>query len=248
MRRFFVEPEAIESQNATITGSEANHIRNVLRLKAGDRICLIDGRGGEFEAELLQLSAVGVRARILSQKIMAPEPKPGIILAQAMLKDRKMDELVSQMTEVGVDEWIPFFCKRSIPKPAPLKLASRMARWEKIAGQSLKQCRRSKLLRIREPTTLDRVLDAGRSCDVKLLFWENETGPLKTCTEIACETPPQSILAIVGPEGGFAQDEVDAARRTGFSVIGLGPRILRAETAGVAAGVLLQYIFGDMGR
>jgi 16S rRNA (uracil1498-N3)-methyltransferase len=247
MRRFFLDPAAIQDGQATITGTEANHIKNVLRLKPRDRICLVNGLGREFEAEIVQISAGEVRVCVVKETLLPIRNKPRFLFAQAMLKDGKMDDLLRQLTEVGIDEWIPFFSRRSIPKPDPSRIAGRYERWGKIVKESVKQCRRTELPRLHEPVTMERIIEIGRSCDLKIIFWENETGAAKESLDPMRGKDCRNILAVVGPEGGFDPDEVKEAQQNGYISLGLGPRILKAETAALAAAVLIQYVFGDMG-
>lgn len=238
MRRFFTDAEMFNGQKAIITGAEVRHIRNVLRLGVGDHIILFNGKGQEFQAEILQVSSECVEVLILHALDISRESFANITIAQSFLKEKKMDDLIRPMSELGINHWIPFISERSVSRPDEKRITSRLERWNAIAKESLKQCRRSKMLKIGQLMSFEQVLSVGNSCDVKLIFWENASAPIPT--------HGKSIIAISGPEGGFSNSEIDIAQNAGFIPVTLGPRILRAETAAVAAATVLQYCFGDM--
>ncbi|MGB5750380.1 MAG: 16S rRNA (uracil(1498)-N(3))-methyltransferase [Desulfobacterales bacterium] len=246
MRYFFVEPSLVTGPVVSVTGTEAHHIKNVLRLKPGDGLKLFDGTGFEYEAAIVSVSAKDVTVKIQRKLTAAVQPGVRIIVAQAFLKEKKMDDLVRKLCELGVAQWIPFFSQRSIPRPDTKRMAVRSRRWQRIATEAVKQCRRIDTPRIREALSFDEILDFSSSCELKLVFWENESSRLNA--DLASEeNRPQKIMVMLGPEGGFADQEINMVRNCGFISAGLGPRILRAETATIAAVTLVQYLFGDMG-
>ena len=159
-----------------------------------------------------------------------------------------MDDLVRKLCELGVARWIPFFSQRSIARPDASRLAGRSRRWHRIAAEALKQCRRIDLPAIAAACSFNEVLDYSKACDLKIVFWENESAPLRRDIESKEKPSNGKILLMLGPEGGFTRGEIELAQRSGFIVAGLGPRILRAETATLAAVTLVQYLFGDMGQ
>ena len=246
MRRFFVPSHSLSGNNSVITGDDANHIRNVLRLKPGDVIELIDGTGLECDARIVRMLSGKVEVSILQRRSSEPRPSPRLIIAQAILKDNKPDTIVRQITEMGIHEWVPFAAHRSVPVLNPERIRSRKDRWEKIAIEALKQCRRSTLLNISDLLTYDAMLAHGRHCDVKLIFWEDESPSRPFDLPDANAGSVQSIMAVIGPEGGFTPEEIAAARACGYMTISLGPRILKADTATLAVSTLLQYGYGDM--
>lgn len=247
MRRFFIEQTKITSTKIFITGSNAAHIKKVLRMKSGDRIELFDGRGFEYEARIENLLAGSIEVSITKRFLSASESPVQIIVAQALLKDRKMDSLTRQLTEIGITKLIPFTSIRSVPRPDKKRLSARRKRWEKIAIEALKQCRRGIVTRIGETITFNDVIKIDDECDLKIVFWENESKPVSYAVQQVHDRHYKKILAVLGPEGGFTEKEIEDARACGFVTASLGPRILRAETATVAACTILQYLFGDMG-
>jgi 16S rRNA (uracil1498-N3)-methyltransferase len=247
MRHFFIEPSPALNSLVAIRKSDAHHIKNVLRLKPGDRIKLFDGVGFEYETVIRKMSAAKVDVEILSRGRAALRSGAQIMVAQAFLKEKKMDDLVRKLCELGVVKWIPFFSQRSIPRPDASRLAGRHRRWQRIASEALKQCRRVDLPQIAEALSFDAVLNVGKTCDLNIVFWKNESSPLHSGIGSNEKHPVKKVLLMLGPEGGFTQHEIQRAEDSGFITAGLGPRILRAETATLAAVTLVQYLFGDMG-
>lgn len=248
MRYFFAEKIAATGAKMTVCGAEAQHAKKVLRLHPGDTIGLFDGCGTVCAARIERFVPDGIVVEIVGTVPTASESPVEIIMAQAFLKDKKMDGLARQLTELGIARWMPFFAKRSIPAPDPQRLAGRLARWQKISREALKQCQRARLMAIEPLGTLQDVLRRAMTSDVKILFWENQPQPMDLREVLPPGTCPQKVFAIVGPEGGFSPPEVEAAVAGGFFTAGLGPRILKAETAAVAAATLLQFVFGDLGK
>jgi len=248
MRRFFIEKSKITCPIIFITGSDAAHIKKVLRMKLGDRIGLFDGMGFEYEARIENLLAGSVEVSITKRFLSASESPVQIIVAQALLKDKKMDILARQLTEIGITKLIPFTSIRSVPRPDKKRLSARRKRWEKIAIEAIKQCRRGHVTEIGETITFNDIIKIiDDECDLKLVFWENESKPISDAVQQVHDRHYKKILAVLGPEGGFTEKEIEDARASGFATASLGPRILRSETAAVAACTILQYIFGDMG-
>jgi len=247
MRHFFIDPSQATNSVVAIEQSEAHHIKNVLRLKPGDRIKLFDGTGFEYEAVIKNMSAAKVDVEILGKFWAALKSGAQIMVAQAFLKEKKMDDLVRKLCELGVAKWIPVFSQRSIARPDPSRLAVRTRRWHRIAAAALKQCRRIDMPEIAAALSFEEVLAFSKTCDLNIVFWENESTPLDRGIGSDEKNGVEKILLMLGPEGGFTRKEIELAEHSGFIVAGLGPRILRAETATLAAVTLVQYLFGDMG-
>jgi 16S rRNA (uracil1498-N3)-methyltransferase len=229
-----------------ITGSDAHHLRDVLRLQAKDQIVVFDGSGLEYRAQVVSVSSQKVRIEILGQLKRETEAALDLTIAQGYLKDKKMDGLVRQLTELGVVRWVPFLSRRSVPEPDQQRLHRRYRRWRKISLEALKQCGRNRTMAIESVVSFADALHIGASYDTKIIFWE-ESKHNKTMNQVV-PTRPSSIFIMIGPEGGFEKDEILMARKEGFALMGLGPRILKAETAALAAAVMAQFVFGDMGQ
>ena len=248
MRRFFIKSIDEDKPTVSLSGSEAKHIKNVLRFKPGDMIRVFDGSGCEYDAVIKHLSTAKTEL-VLSRKLSAATAESSIqlMVAQGFLKQKKMDTLVRQLSELGMTRWIPFFSERSVPRPDKKRLAARLQRWQKIAQESFKQCGRSILPQISPPVSFEEVLALGQAYTLKYIFWENESQALLQKSDIRLPKPGYRIIIVLGPEGGFTPREIEKAKDCGFEVAGLGPRILRAETATLVACTLMQYLYGDLG-
>ncbi len=245
MRRFYIPETDASGRTDIITGSDARHIRNVLRMQPGDPILLFDGSGSDYHAEIVALSPNRIEVVIKEKHPSKTESHLEIILAQAVLKDRKVDEIIRQITELGVTTVIPFLAHRSVSRPDPEKFTARKIRWQKIAREALKQCGRSLVPDIRDVVSFEEMLAQTRTAQAKILFWENEPTPLTSWRKPFNQ---KSVAVIMGPEGGFTEEEVARAASFGYQTAGLGPRILKADTATVTACALVQYLLGDMGK
>lgn len=242
MRRFFINPEELEKNRPRVTGPDVKHMKKVLRLTSGDRISLIDGTGYEYVAEIRELSQDAALVEIVSRQWSLSESPLELTVCQGFLKDKKMDDLVRHLTELGMSRWIPVLCERAVARPDPRRMTERIKRWETIAIEALKQCGRAKPPEISDLMTLSELFEMKKVFDRRYLFWENEETPLDDP-----ETGgSKKILILLGPEGGFSEREVADAQLAGFTSVSLGPRILRAETAALAASALIQYLFGDI--
>ena len=247
MRRFFIHPQELNQKTGLISGSDAKHIIKVLRLKESDRLFLFDGNGYDYEAEIVRVSPEKVTVNILEKFPSKSEPVVHITVAQALLKDRKMDDIIRQITELGIFRWIPFPAHRSVSRLDRRRLSARMERWERIAKESLKQCGRNMTPAILSADSFEAMLSLSENSDLKIIFWENETEAL-TDFKAPHEKPVKHIFMGIGPEGGFTEQEIEKATACGFKTLSLGPRILKSDTATVAACTLIQYLYGDLGQ
>ncbi len=246
MRRFFIKQSETAVPISVITGSDARHIKKALRLKPGDIITLFDGAGSEYEARIISLSADSVNVSIMRSFPSTTESPIQIIVAQAFLKQRKMDNLVRQLTELGITKWVPFISRRSVPRPDNKRLAVRTNRWKKISKEALKQCNRGRIMEIWPTVSFEDTFNISKQSNLKIAFWENESKPVNLALAQS-NKHFNNIFIMIGPEGGFTSQEIEKVKACGFITAALGPRILRAETATIAASVLIQYLFGDMG-
>lgn len=258
MQKFTINPEQILPEAGggpsciRITGQDARHMGKVLRLKPGDRVSMTDGRGTDYQGQVSRITGDAVEVEILSHSLSRTESFLDLTVCSAMLKDKKMDGVIRELVQIGVTAWVPFFASRSVPGPDPKKLARRLERWQAIARESLKQCRRSREIDIPFPCSFDGVLALAADAGHRIAFWEGAHRPLvMTPAETGGageETGRVTAVVLIGPEGGFTESEIERAKAAGFASYSLGPRILRAETAAVTAAVLIQYLLGDLGR
>lgn len=235
----------MSGETAVIQGTEAHHITAVFRLKIDDEIILVDGTGVEYKARITETGRHRVLADVYETYTAMTESPIKLMVGQGYLKDKKMDMLVRHLTEIGVTHWMPVRTAYSVPQPDRKSVAAKMRRWEAISRESVKQCGRTRPPEIGLPLTLPEALAQGRDMEVKIIFYENENQPFADTMKAAAPNP-SGVMALFGPEGGFSEDEVRQARAAGFITASLGPRIMRAETASIAACTLIQHLFGDM--
>lgn len=244
MRRFFVEEMDKGSTRARIAGAELTHLKKVLRLSAGAEVVLFNGRGLEMRAVIEEMGKDSAEVRITGPIEETRESPVEITLLQAFVKGNKPEFIIQKATELGATAISFYSTERTVPlTPNP----KREARWRKISIGAAKQCRRSVLPQISVGGTLTEVLSdwAGRG-GLKLALWEGvgKSGAIKET--LRSGSGARGVVVLVGPEGGFSKEDMEAARGAGFICVGLGPRILRAETAAVAMLALLQYELGDL--
>ena len=246
MRHFFIERSSITGNTAVIVGADVRHIITVLRMRPGDPITLYDESGMSHSAQINALSRRRIDVSIMESHMSVTESPVQITVGQATLKAGAMDSLVRQLTELGIAEWMPFVAERSIPRPDRKRLGPRLSRWQAISRQALKQCGRSREMKIHPVKSFAGMMTAAEAYDLSVVFYEDEDEPLKA--GMTRNHPSvRRILVLIGAEGGFTEREIDQATAAGFIPAGLGPRVLKAGTATVAACSLLQYLFGDMG-
>lgn len=247
MRRFFLHREAISSHAPTIIGPDVKHIRTVLRLKPGHEIVVFDGEGAEYRARIEASTAQGVRLLILDKKASTAESSAHIAIGQALLKGRKVDAVVRQLTELGTTAFLPFVAERSVSLPDPARMNERSQRWEMIAREALKQCGRCLPLIVGPVVPFDQLVKDCRSYRHKFIFHNDcLSGTLRP--QLGNDCVSGNVIALIGPEGGFSNREIGLALHHGFSCISLGPRVMKADTAAVAAATVLQFTMGDLGQ
>jgi len=245
MSRFYVPTPQIEKGMLRIEGDEVKHIRRVLRLKAGDEIIVFDSLGKEYKGMIIKETISSVVIKIQNIFLSKRDSPLDVTLAQSLLKGEKMDYLIQKATELGVKEIIPFFSSRSVPLLEKSGRLKRHHRWGRIAIEASKQCGRGVVPKIESLQDYSEMLQIASPGSLRLILWEREGGRLKEVLERSKEKT--RIFFIIGPEGGFSQEEVEEAKRSGFIPVTLGRRILRAETASLCLLSILQYEQGDIG-
>ncbi|NTV15738.1 MAG: 16S rRNA (uracil(1498)-N(3))-methyltransferase [Desulfobulbaceae bacterium] len=243
MRRFFLSCKPPDNGLLKITGPEVHHLKNVLRLKSGSRVIFFDGQGCEYEAELENLASHEISARIISHRQEAAE-RCRVCLAQGLLTGQKMDLVVQKATELGISAILPFTSRYSAVREAS---TNKIQRWQRIAREACKQCQRTREPEILPVTGWTESLELASQYDLTVVFWEKEaTNTLEHLRTLITKQPPTSLLFLIGPEGGLTSEEIAQAREKHAQIIGLGKRILRAETASLTAAALVQYLVGNL--
>ena len=245
-RRFYILPDHVKNETAHISGREAHHIRVVLRMVAGDQVVLFDGIGNEYNARIRSIQPNRVYFDIIGTLQSTAEPRCRVTIAQALLKKKKMDGLIRQLTEIGIARFVPFVSRRSVPKPAASKMVTKRNRWETIAIEAVKQCRRGRPPKVGPLVSFDDLVNAIDHPNVRIILWENATKPLADCLNEKTLDGISEVLLTLGPEGGFSKSEIESAEENGFLIASLGPRILRAETAALTASVIAMHQLGEL--
>ncbi|MFO7890547.1 MAG: RsmE family RNA methyltransferase [bacterium] len=241
---YFVEPKNVFDEELVISGEEAHHLSRVMRKKKGDCIWAVDGEGGAYEVEIYNKDKKKIQCKILKRRRCIGEPVANLTLAQGVLKKEKFELLIQKATEIGVSRIIPMLSKKTVVKPGKNK----KARWSTIARSAMKQCCRSIIPEITEPLSLNKVLSQGIDCSLRFIAQAQEDSkPLQHYFTDSKNFFHKKALIVVGPEGGFTEEEVNLAQEQGFKKISLGPRRLRAETAGIVLSALVLSELGELG-
>ncbi len=244
MRRFFTDEIDEANLRATIRGGEFHHLVHVLRQKKGDRFNVFDGRGREFAAILEEVGSGIAIAKIVDRiEDDYVEPCLDLVLAQGITREEKMGIIIQKATELGVSTIIPLKTERAIPRINEFKARTKRERWQRIATEATKQCRRKMIPDVKPPIPLSEFCKEPFD-GLKLILWEEE-GECRLSDVV--KKGSRAIVITIGPEGGFSLNEIDDARRNGFISVTLGRRILRTETASIAALSILLHISGDLG-
>lgn len=239
MHSCYVPPAQVSKDAIRIGDEERHHLLNVLRLKAGDPVHIFDGEGNSYTAILGDTRLPALYASIIKHQFH-PHTPPHITLFQGLPKSDKMDLVVQKTTEIGVNRIVPTICQRSIPIRSETAQAKLQARWQRIANEAAKQCRRSRFAIIHDAKAIERCFEQAAHFDLSILLWENEEEwGIKEV--LRRHTSAESIGLFVGPEGGFSAEETETAIQCGILPATLGPNILRTETAGIVGAAIVMY-------
>ena len=242
MYQFFVEPSQIQDKKVIITGSDVNHIKNVLRLKPGEEIAVRNGVDGrEYRCGIEEFAQDQAICSLRFVKEEGVELPSKVYLFQGLPKADKMELIVQKAVELGVYEVIPLAVKRCVVKLDEKKARAKANRWQGIAEAAAKQSKRGVVPVVKEPMTMKEAAAYARGMDVKLIPYELAEDMAHTQKVIESIRPGESVAVFIGPEGGFEEGEVAEAIAAGIEPITLGKRILRTETAGLAVLSWLMY-------
>ena len=254
MRRF-CRPgaEFTEGQTIALDAEESAHAARVLRLRRGQRVLVFDGKGGEYEAELVEVNARACLCRVLHPSQPAPELPVEVTLLFGLAKREAAEWIIQKAVELGVAQLRPFVCSRAVPKvrEAPKTNEStnaRMERWRRIIRDATKQCGRARLAQIEEPIAWSELLPQTPPDASRIVCWEESRDTEAPLSQALAEMKIGSRCALwlaIGPEGGFTPEEIAVAQEAGYRSCSLGPRILRAETAAIAA---LSAVLAELGQ
>jgi 16S rRNA (uracil1498-N3)-methyltransferase len=241
LTRVFVDDDLAIGQRLTVEGSAGNHIVRVLRSRVGDELTIFNGRGGEYGASIEEIRRDTVQVSVREHRDVERESRFDLTLAQGISRGERMDWVVQKATELGVTRIVPVFTERSVVQLDERQAAKKVQHWRGIAVSACEQCGRNVVPEIAVPVTLYGLLEKPPGRGISLLL-----SPTAQQRVVDIAGSPAGATVLIGPEGGLARVEHDAAAMAGFTSVRMGPRVLRTETAAVCALTLLQQTFGDL--
>lgn len=243
MQHFFVPPSQAGEAEIRITGSDVNHMKNVLRMKAGEKVTVSDGNNRRYLCKIREYSDTGEEAflTVIERLENDTELPSKIYLFQGLPKQDKMELIVQKAVELGVYQIIPVAMKRCVVKFDEKKAQKKTKRWQDISESAAKQAGRGIVPEVKEVLAWKEALAAAEKLDVLLLPYELARGMADTKKLLASLHPGQSVGVFIGPEGGFEKAEVEEALAAGAHAVTLGKRILRTETAGITTLSVLMF-------
>ena len=242
MHRFFVEEPAMGENSITITGGDVNHIKNVLRMSVGDKICVINGQNNkEYYCEITAVGNDAVDTRICEIRESDQELGNEVVLFQGLPKSDKMELIIQKAVELGVHTIVPVSTDRTVLKLDAKKEANKRKRWMSISESAATQSGRLRIPEVTPVVSYREALEIAKKMDVRLIPYELAEGMEKTRELMSSIQPGQSVAVFIGPEGGFESSEIEKAMEIGAWPITLGKRILRTETAGLVTLAMLVY-------
>ena len=250
MNRFFVDVENIIEQENYIRmddQEDRKHLLKVLRLNIGDCVEISDGCGYVYIAEIQSISESAIDLKLLEKRKSEAEPDVKITLFQSIPKSDKMEIIIQKTVELGITEIVPVISRRTVVRLHSKNEQKKLERWRKIASEAAKQCKRGIIPNVHPPISFEQMLEQICQYDFVVIPYEKEK-ELGLKDLLKNRGPAwKKIGIVIGPEGGFAEEEISTAKRAGAVSVTLGPRILRTETAGFVALSIFMYEIGDLG-
>lgn len=254
MQRYFVPSEQFSESSVRIAGDDAYHLAKVMRARPGEGVIVSDGRGRVVRAELERIGVDEVSARIVESIRSMQEPKVQVTIAQGLPKADKMEYVIQKCTEIGAVRFVPFHSARTIVQYDAKKTAKRIERWAKIAKEAAEQAHRDRVPDVSTPCSWAKLMGLIADYDAAFFCYERaSTVPFREALQAIWsgwdwhDDSRSRVLLIVGPEGGFTEEEAAEAEQSGAAPVGLGARILRTETAAMVGLSCILYETGEMG-
>jgi len=250
MQRYFIEKTQLINDEAIITGEAAHHLRNVMRASIGEQVIICTGKQSSYLAEITHLHKMNITVRIVEKRKENVELPIFVTIAQGITKADKFDLVLQKATECGATAFIPVAMQRSVAKIEATKAAKKNQRWQKIVLEAARQSHRQIVPKVANPLAINDLISLTSQYDICLFADEAyATNCQKPLAKIMDKLKRDlRILVLIGPEGGIADSEVELLTNAGFSAIGLGPRILRTETAAIYLMSALSYVLEIEGR
>jgi 16S rRNA (uracil1498-N3)-methyltransferase len=242
--RFFVPPACITPPTVHLPSDTARQVRTVLRMRPGNELIVLDNSGAEWQVQLAGVDKTAVWGDIIEKRACQTEPAVEITLFQGTLKAQKFEWVLQKGTELGINRFVPTICRRSVVSDHAA-LTKKDDRRQRIIQEAAEQSGRGKLPRLESPMHFEAALRFSQTSALRLMPWE--TAQDDTLKAALAGARPAAVAIFIGPEGGFTPEEAAQAREAGCRIISLGPRILRAETAGLAAAAAVLYELGEWG-
>lgn len=245
LHRFFVSREDIRGDEVALS-KQAHQIRDVLRLKAGEHIIALDNEGAEFKVVLTAVGRDEVKGQVIEERRAAGEPEVQITLYQSLLSREKFEWVLQKCTEVGVARFVPIVTSRSIVRDCGSIKPNKIDRWRRIIQEAAEQSHRGRIPELGQAIKLEEAIGQLEGFDLPLIASpQSDAASLRSCL-VRGKKKTGAIALLVGPEGGFTEEEVKRCSSSGVIAFGLGRRILRTETAAVVASALILYELGQM--
>jgi 16S rRNA (uracil1498-N3)-methyltransferase len=245
LHRFFVSREDIRGDEVGL-GEQGHQIRDVLRLKAGEHIIVLDNEGAEFEVVLTAVGRNEVKGQVIEERPARGEPEVQITLYQSLLSREKFEWVLQKCTEVGVTRFVPVVTSRSIVRDSDSIKPNKMTRWQRIIQEAAEQSHQGRIPELGQAIKLEEAMGQFGAFDLTLIASpQSDAVSLRKCLGRGSKKTG-AIALLVGPEGGFTEEEVKRCSSSGAMAFGLGRRILRTETAAVVACALVLYELGQM--
>jgi 16S rRNA (uracil1498-N3)-methyltransferase len=237
---YFIHSKQITGPRVEITGELAHHLRDVLRYRVGDTLAVVDEHQRRYRLSLDEIDRRRIVGRILHAEERRPSLFPELSLAQALLKKSPMEWVLQKATELGVARFLPTVTERTVVRPSEGRSTRQQDRWARIALEAAQQCGRPDVPEVAPTIDLPGLCESPPKADLRLALWEEER-ERSLRSVLRLHPPVHSVLILVGPEGGILSKKMELLRSAGFVPVSLGDRILRAETAALAALAVIQY-------
>ena len=241
LSRVFVEAPLASGAAVKLGGTAANHVIRVLRLRVGEELTLFNGGGGEYAARIESFTGSSVLLAVGAERAVERESPLPLTLAQGISRGERMDLVMQKATELGVTRLVPVLTERSVVRLDAAQAQRKLAHWRAITIAACEQCGRNRPPGVVGPVALADFLRSDLTSGTRLLL-----SPAASLRIVDVPKPAHSVTVLIGPEGGLTPQEQERALASGFVGVRLGPRVLRTETAALAALTLLQREFGDL--
>lgn len=246
MVNLFLKKPLQAGEELEISGDDFHYLFRVLRLERGQQLCILDGQGGVFQAQIEESGGKKIRVLLEKQLEIDNEPRLRINLLQALPKKDRFETVLEKGTEIGLSSFTPLYTRRTVKKIKESSLPQRLQRWKNIVQNSAQQSGRTILPRVNSPLEWDQIPELMPHYDLRLWAWENSDNSLNRIWEGGQKY--KNVLLVAGPEGGFSSQEIEELHGWGFYDFSLGPRTLRSDTAGIISGAIILHLTGDMGE